>query len=116
MTQDNLTHDDLSAARALADAASAVKTQLGRIIVGQEAVIEELLIALFSKGHCLLEGVQACRIRLTVEVSLVQAFDHIITVFGGIQDAGSHRLGRGSSFQVGYMGDQAGRIGGPVET
>ncbi len=57
MTQDNLTHDDLSAARALADAASAVKTQLGRIIVGQESVIEELLIALFSKGHCLLEGV-----------------------------------------------------------
>jgi MoxR-like ATPase len=57
MTQDNLTHDDLSAARALADAATAVKTQLGRIIVGQEAVIEELLIALFSKGHCLLEGV-----------------------------------------------------------
>jgi MoxR-like ATPase len=31
--------------------------QLGRVIVGQESVIEELLIALFSKGHCILEGV-----------------------------------------------------------
>ena len=27
------------------------------MIVGQDEVIEELLIALFSRGHCLLEGV-----------------------------------------------------------
>jgi MoxR-like ATPase len=31
--------------------------QLARVIVGQSAVIEELLICLFSRGHCLLEGV-----------------------------------------------------------
>ncbi len=31
--------------------------QLSRIIIGQEQVIEELLISLFSRGHCLLEGV-----------------------------------------------------------
>jgi MoxR-like ATPase len=31
--------------------------QLGQVIVGQSAVIEELLISLFSRGHCLLEGV-----------------------------------------------------------
>ncbi|MFP6648232.1 MAG: AAA family ATPase, partial [Pirellulaceae bacterium] len=31
--------------------------QLGRVIVGQEKVIDELLISLFSRGHCLLEGV-----------------------------------------------------------
>ena len=57
MTQDSMTGDDLAAARALAEAAQGIKTQLSRVIVGQEAVIEELLIALFSKGHCLLEGV-----------------------------------------------------------
>ena len=34
-----------------------IKQQLGRIIVGQEEVIEELLITLFAKGHCMLEGV-----------------------------------------------------------
>ena len=28
-----------------------------RVIVGQDQVIEELLIALFSRGHCILEGV-----------------------------------------------------------
>ena len=31
--------------------------QLSRVIVGQQAVIEQLLISLFSRGHCLLEGV-----------------------------------------------------------
>ena len=31
--------------------------ELSKVIVGQEQVIEELLISLFSRGHCLLEGV-----------------------------------------------------------
>src|SRR3954447_22836721 len=35
----------------------ALTEQLGKVIVGQESVIEELLIGLFSKGHCLLVGV-----------------------------------------------------------
>ncbi len=34
-----------------------IKEQLGRVIVGQHDVIEQMLIALFSRGHCLLEGV-----------------------------------------------------------
>ncbi len=34
-----------------------IKTQLEQVIVGQTDVIEELLICLFSRGHCLLEGV-----------------------------------------------------------
>ncbi|MEX0689654.1 MAG: MoxR family ATPase [Pirellulales bacterium] len=35
----------------------AIREQLSRVIVGQGDVIEELLISLFSRGHCLLEGV-----------------------------------------------------------
>ncbi|MHB8897572.1 MAG: AAA family ATPase, partial [Thermoguttaceae bacterium] len=31
--------------------------QLSRVIVGQHQVVDELLICLFSRGHCLLEGV-----------------------------------------------------------
>ncbi len=31
--------------------------QLGKVIVGQHDVIDQLLIAIFSRGHCLLEGV-----------------------------------------------------------
>jgi MoxR-like ATPase len=30
---------------------------MGRVIVGQSEVVDQLLIALFSRGHCLLEGV-----------------------------------------------------------
>src|SRR5262245_47683959 len=34
-----------------------IREQLGRVIVGQQDVIEQMLIALVSRGHCLLEGV-----------------------------------------------------------
>ena len=37
--------------------ADQIKRQLSRVIVGQHDVIEQMLIALFSRGHCLLEGV-----------------------------------------------------------
>ncbi len=37
--------------------AAQVKTEIGRVIVGQEAMLDQLLIALFSGGHVLLEGV-----------------------------------------------------------
>jgi MoxR-like ATPase len=35
----------------------AIRQQMSQVIVGQDHVIEQLLIALFSKGHVLLEGV-----------------------------------------------------------
>ena len=34
-----------------------MKQQLARVIVGQDKVIEEVLIAVFSRGHALLVGV-----------------------------------------------------------
>jgi MoxR-like ATPase len=52
-----LAADDMEAVRRLRDGFSEIKKQLGRVIVGQDHVIEELLIALFSRGHCILEGV-----------------------------------------------------------
>src|ERR1051326_1809935 len=53
----DLTSNDLAAADKLKTAYKSLCQQLGRVIVGQEQVIEELLIALFSRGHCILEGV-----------------------------------------------------------
>jgi MoxR-like ATPase len=41
----------------LTSAVERIRQQLSQVIVGQEAVVEELLISLFSRGHCLLEGV-----------------------------------------------------------
>jgi MoxR-like ATPase len=46
-----------SAIRKLAAAREKILEQLSKVIVGQHQVIEELLISLFSRGHCLLEGV-----------------------------------------------------------
>ena len=34
-----------------------IREQMSQVIVGQNDVIDQLLIALFSRGHCLLEGV-----------------------------------------------------------
>ena len=47
----------IAAVEKLADARQKILDQLSRVIVGQHEVMEELLICLFSRGHCLLEGV-----------------------------------------------------------
>ncbi len=41
----------------LANSIGKIKQELAKVIVGQEKTIDELLIALFAKGHCLLIGV-----------------------------------------------------------
>ena len=41
----------------LSGAYTSIREQMSKVIVGQGQVIDELLIALFSRGHCLLEGV-----------------------------------------------------------
>jgi MoxR-like ATPase len=40
-----------------ADKRDAMLSEIGKVIVGQDRVIEEVLIALFARGHCLLVGV-----------------------------------------------------------
>jgi MoxR-like ATPase len=49
--------DDKAAAALLKDAYAKITAEMGKFIVGQTAVIEELLIAVLAGGHCLLEGV-----------------------------------------------------------
>ena len=49
--------DDVALARHFAEAFAAVKAELAKVIVGQQGVIDELLLAVFSGGHCLLQGV-----------------------------------------------------------
>src|SRR5262245_6158996 len=55
--QADLVSAELEAVERLQEAYRTMKEQIGRIIVGQDDVIEELLIALFCRGHCILEGV-----------------------------------------------------------
>ena len=49
--------DDLAAVERLKAAYNSLKTEMGKVIVGQHRVLEELLIAIFARGHCLLIGV-----------------------------------------------------------
>src|SRR5438874_2024145 len=49
---------ELEAVEKLQQGYHSMKAELGKVIVGQEAVIDELLIALFCKGHALLEAMQ----------------------------------------------------------
>ncbi len=48
---------DVEAVKNLARAYQNLRTEIAKVIVGQEQVIEHLLIALLSRGHCLLVGV-----------------------------------------------------------
>ncbi len=41
----------------LASAVDEIRNQLKQVIVGQDEVVDQLLISLFSRGHCMLEGV-----------------------------------------------------------
>jgi MoxR-like ATPase len=48
---------DLSAIERLNHGYRRIRKELSKVIVGQERVLEELLIAMFARGHCLLVGV-----------------------------------------------------------
>ena len=38
------------------DLLSQIKSEIGKVIVGQEAIVEEIIISFFSRGHCLVRG------------------------------------------------------------
>lgn len=54
MTDPNLSEQDITT---LLEKLAAVSTEINKIIVGQQAVVEEMLICLLAGGHCILEGV-----------------------------------------------------------
>ena len=54
MQNTDLTEKEISA---LLDKLAALKKEIRKVIIGQEAVVDELLMAFLAGGHCLLEGV-----------------------------------------------------------
>jgi MoxR-like ATPase len=53
----NETKDDLQAVERLGGARDKIVAELRKTIVGMENVIDEMMIAIFARGHCLLVGV-----------------------------------------------------------
>lgn len=52
-----LSSKDIERAQLLKTACEKVKQEVAKVIVGQDEVIDQLLIAILARGHCLLEGV-----------------------------------------------------------
>ena len=73
MTETNraATMDDV---RKFNQTCDSLRTEIGKVIVGQDTVVEELLIALFAGGHCLLVGVPGLAKTLLIS-TVAQALD-----------------------------------------
>jgi MoxR-like ATPase len=67
MTSDAETFEQLTAAR------PRIIAELGKAIVGQHEVIEQILVALFAGGHCLITGAPGLAKTLLVK-SIAQVF------------------------------------------
>ncbi|MDE5743248.1 MAG: AAA family ATPase, partial [Bacteroidales bacterium] len=59
--------DDAEAVVALSETYRRLKQEIGRRIIGQETVVERLLMAVFSRGHALLVGVPGLAKTLLVQ-------------------------------------------------
>ena len=68
------TDSDLRQIEILQNAYHQIIEQIGRIIIGQRKIIDELLVSLFSRGHCLLVGVPGLAKTLLIS-SLSKALD-----------------------------------------
>ena len=56
---DSMLHqeDPVAAAAAVRTVAERIRAEVGKVIVGQEEVLEEVLLAIFCGGHAIIEGV-----------------------------------------------------------
>ena len=74
MTREPASDADLQAVQHLRSAHQQLRREIGKVIVGQEAVLDQLLISIFCRGHALLMGVPGLAKTLMVS-TLAQALD-----------------------------------------
>jgi MoxR-like ATPase len=68
------TISDVEFVKQLAQAYNDLRSEIGKVIIGQDVVIEHLFISLLSRGHCLLVGVPGLAKTLLIK-TLAQALD-----------------------------------------
>ena len=66
---------EVQAVKEIAAAYERMADQIGKIIIGQHQVVEEMIMALFSRGHCLLVGVPG--LAKTLLISTVARIMHL---------------------------------------
>ena len=59
--ESSIADHELQSVAHLKEAAGKIKSELGKVIVGQEEVVEQALIAIFTRSHALLVGVPGDR-------------------------------------------------------
>ncbi|MFP4356297.1 MAG: AAA family ATPase [Phycisphaerae bacterium] len=69
-----MSNEDIQAVEDLASAYKKIREEMNRAIVGQEQVLEELLMCIFARGHAILEGVPGLAKTLMVS-SLAECLD-----------------------------------------
>src|SRR5215470_8157645 len=69
-----IVENDVAMIEKLRDAHKRLKQEIGKVIVGQEKVLDQLLMAIFCRGHALLMGVPGLAKTLMVS-TLAQALD-----------------------------------------
>ena len=67
------TVDDMAMIREIHEVHKRMKAQLGRVIIGQEQVIDEVLMAIISRGHALLVGVPGL-----AKTLLISTISHVL--------------------------------------
>ena len=67
-------YSDMEIVNLLKEAHNNIVNELGKVIIGQRKIIDELLISLLSRGHCLLVGVPGLAKTLLIS-TLSQALD-----------------------------------------
>ncbi|MBC8243693.1 MAG: MoxR family ATPase [Verrucomicrobia bacterium] len=81
MENTETTHDeDRQAVEQIAAGREKIEQELGRVIIGQKAAVEEILVTLFAGGNCLITGVPGLAKTLMVRA------------IAGIFDLGFHRI------------------------
>ena len=65
---------DVDAAQELKTSYDALRSEIAKIIIGQDTIVEQLLIALLARGHCLLVGVPGLAKTLLIR-TLAQVLD-----------------------------------------
>ena len=60
-------HNDIAAVDALHKTYQDIKSEIGKVVIGQDEVVKSVLISIFSNGHCLLVGVPGLAKTLLVQ-------------------------------------------------
>lgn len=70
-------NSDAEAIDSLKDAYQRLDAEIGKVVIGQEDVVKDVIISIFSKGHCLLVGVPGlAKTLLVTTISKVLGLDY----------------------------------------